>query len=116
MNFPPPSTERFHIEHQAVRDFRQRLARKPIIFPQYWRAIRAVQVENSFAAISNYVDMNWAMVVGIDDHPQAENNQHCRHYSENPISFGLTNAIKPIVVRVSAGADAVDQWNCVDSG
>ena len=56
---------------QLLLDTVHRLQRHPVTFPQFWRAVRAVQHEHGFAIRCDDVDMGGAVIIYIDFHAQA---------------------------------------------
>ena len=49
------------------------------IFPQLWRAVRAVQHEHGLTIRCDDVDMGRAVIVHVDSHPQAIEAKDSRH-------------------------------------
>jgi len=65
---------------QFLLDAVHHLQRHPITFPQFWRAVRAVQHEHSFAIRRDDVDMGRAVIIDIDFHAQAIEAKDSRHW------------------------------------
>jgi len=56
---------------QFLLDAVHHLQRHPMAFPQFWRAVRAVQHEYSLTICCDDMDMGGAVIVHIDSHAQA---------------------------------------------
>jgi hypothetical protein len=67
------------MSRQISRDAANVVSPKIVIFPEFGRAIRAMQVEHSFFPSADNVDMRRSMIVRIDCHSQPTETQNCRH-------------------------------------
>ena len=56
---------------QFILDAVHHLQRHPMAFPQFWRAVRAVQHKHGLTICRDDVDMGGAVIVHIDSHAQA---------------------------------------------
>ena len=66
---------------QFLLDAVHRLQRDPMTFPQFRRAVRAVQHKHGFTIRCDDVDMGGAVIVHVDSHPQAIEAKDSRHRS-----------------------------------
>lgn len=56
------------------------LQRHPMAFPQFWRAVRAVQHEHGLTICRDYVDMGGSVIIHIDSHAQAVEAKDSWHW------------------------------------
>ena len=78
MNCAPFAAQGGDVRPQIGFDAPHVLRREPVGFPQFWRAIRAIQYEHRLAALPPDMDMRGAMVSGIDHHAQSVEAQDGR--------------------------------------
>jgi hypothetical protein len=80
MNLPPLRAKDWQLFGQFLLNAVHYLQRHPMTFPQFWRAVRAVQHEHGFAIRRNDVNMGGAVIIHIDSHAQAIEAKDSRHW------------------------------------
>lgn len=65
---------------QYLLDAVHHLQRHPMAFPQFWRAVRAVQHEHGLTICRDDVDIGGAVIGHIDSHAQAIESKGSWHW------------------------------------
>ena len=79
MNFLPCATKLSHLRIQCSLNARKFHTRKPVIFPENHGSREAGQLENSFTALPNHMNMWWPMIVRVNDNPKSTKPQYGWH-------------------------------------
>jgi len=80
MNLSPLSAKDRQEVGQFLLDAVHHLQRHPMAFPEFWRAVRAVQHKHGLTIRRDDVDMGRAVIVHIDPHAQAIEAKDSRHW------------------------------------
>jgi hypothetical protein len=79
MDSLPFAAQRCQTGDQGVFDATDLPEPEPIVFSQFHRSIRTVQVEYGLAALANDMDMGRPMIVRVDHGALCANAQNRRH-------------------------------------
>ena len=63
--------------------------RKTIVLTQFKRSMRAVKVKQRLLASANYVNVGWAMIIGVNHHTERSDSRYDRYCTTEPKRLGL---------------------------